>query len=337
MSFGGKNMEFRKLALGAGMTLALSILSACGGGGGGGSIGTGGGGSSSGGGSVGDSADIVRYPYETVFGDACTASKEPTPGCTFVRATGLRVTVSADPTYDSQGYGSDDVWYVKFANNGDAVVYDDLGNPQKTVLGNIKTYKPSDFAGYIAGTASTIGVGVTGAFWEDVAGKTYWFGKNGVLYSANTGDANYGQAINNKDATKVTNTNSKALKSSANRQLIMAGAKALQEKGLPASKAVAVASAMNSMAVMSSERGAILENDANKAFTALSGGVEIREAIAAFKSFAEGDKQAARELVNRSANAFGLTPSENEAYLKNLYRASLAKQGFDVDQISLKD
>ena len=323
-------MTLKRLALGASLTLAISILSACGGGGGGTSY-------SGGGSSGGGSDDVVRYPYETVFGDACRGSSEVTPGCTFVRATGARATVSMDPSYDSQGYGSDDVWYVKFDSSGNAKVYDDLGHVQTDSTGRDKVYRASDFAGYIAGTRSTIGVGVTGAFWEDVAGKQYWFGKNGVLFSAETGAGNYGQAINNKNAGQANNTNSKALKSASNVSLIKAGAKNLQALGLKPAKAMAVASALNSMAVMSAERGAITESDYNRAFTTMSGGVEFREALAAFKSYSEGDKAPARELTKRSGASLGLTPEENEAYVKALYRASLSKWGYDVDQINLKD
>jgi hypothetical protein len=327
-------MKLKKLALGAGLTLALSILSACGGGGGGGGSGSIGGG---GGSTPTDSGDIVRYPYETVFGDACRVKAQPTPGCTFVRSTGLRVTVSADPTYNSQGFGSDDMWYVKFDSNGNAIVYDDLGNAQKDSYGKVKEYRPSDFAGYIAGSRSTIGVGVTGAFWEDVSSKTYWFGKNGVLYSANTGTSNFGQAINTKGANKTTNTNSKSLKSQANQDLILAGAVKLKGLGLSQAKAVAVASALNSMAVMSVERGAITEDDYNRAFKTVSGGVEFRDALAAFKSYSEGNKAPARELTSRSAAGLGLSAEESEAYVKALYRSSLSRWGFDVDQINLKD
>ncbi len=320
-------MTLKRLALGASLTIAISLLSACGGGG-----------STSGGGSTGsDSSDIVRYPYETVFGDACRSTSEVTPGCTFVRATGQRATVSADPSYNSQGFGSDDVWYVKFDSSGRALVYDDLGRVQKDAYGNDKVYRPSDFAGYIAGSRSTIGVGVTGAFWEDVAGKQYWFGKNGVLFSANTNASNYGQAINNKNAGQANNTNSKAIKSASNISLIQSGAKNLEAMGLKADKALAVASALNSMAVMSAERGAITESDYNRAFTTMSGGVEFRDALKAFKSYSEGDKAPARELTRRSGAALGLSADENEAYVKALYRQSLSKWGYDVDQISLKD
>lgn len=322
-------MTLKRLALGAGLTMALSLLSACGGGGGGGGGYTGGGG---GGGSVG-SDDIVRFPYETVYGDACRSSAEPTPGCTFVRATGLRVTVSADPMYNSQGYGSDDLWYVTFDSTGMGTVRDDLGNFKKYA-------SASEFAGYISGTYglnTKIGVGVTGAFWENVSGNTYWFGKNGVLYSANTGASNYGQAINNKKANQANNTNSKAIKSASNVALIKAGAAKLQELGLSASKATAVASAMNSMAVMSVERGAITETDYNRVFKTMSGGIEYRDALAAFKSYMEGDKAPARALSTRSAAALGLSPEEGEAYVKALYKTQLSKWGYDVDQISLKD
>ncbi|MGZ3725877.1 MAG: hypothetical protein ACXWQQ_08750 [Pseudobdellovibrio sp.] len=313
-------MNLTKAALKASTLLALVVLSACGGGGGGG-------GSSSGGGSSNppvDSSDIVRYPYETVYGDACRSSSEPTPGCTFVRSTGQRVTVSADPVYNSQGYGSDDMWYVKFDASGKASVYNDLGQFQYYA-------DASKFAGYISG--STIGVGTTGAYWENVAGKQYWFGKNGVLYSANTGAANYGQAINNKDANKSGDSDSFALKSSANVAIIKAGAqKLVKEYGFTASKAVAVASALNSWAVMGAERGKVTESDMDKTFTTVFG-VQFNEAIAAFKQLSAGDTSGARDLNQRSAAALGLKPEQSEAFIKGMYRNALAKWGYDVDQI----
>jgi hypothetical protein len=316
-------MTSNKLALRAGMLLAIAVLSACGGGGGGGGA-TGGGG---GGGSSNppiDSSDIVRYPYETVFGDVCRSSSEPTPGCTFVRATGRRVTVSADPAYNTQGFGSDDMWYVQFDSAGRASVFNDLGVFQYYA-------NPSQFAGYISG--STIGVGVTGAFWENVAGKSYWFGKNGVLYSANTGAANYGQAINNKDANKAGDSDSFALKSQANVKLIKAGAdKLMKSYGLSASKAVAVASALNSWAVMGAERGKVTETDMDKTFKTVFG-VQFNEAIAAFKSFQAGDTGAARDLTNRSASALGLKPEQAQDFVKGMYKSALAKWGYDVEQI----
>lgn len=312
-------MSLKRLALGAGLTMALSILSACGGGGGQPSTYNP---------PAVDTGDILRFPYETVYGDACRASSEVTPGCTFSRATGLRVTVSADPSYNSQGYGSDDMWYVEFDAYGRGVVKDDLGR--------IQMYADvSEFAGYKGGTQ--VGVGTTGAFWENVAGKTYWFGINRVLYSANTGAANYGQAINNKKAKHVSDANAKKIKSASNQALIKAGALKLQELGLSSSKATAVASAMNSMAVMNSERGTITEADFNRTFKVLSGGVAYSEAVAAVNSFVQGNKAPARELTNRSAAALGLTAEEGEAYMKGLFAPHVKKLGLDVEQISLKD
>ena len=310
-------MKLEKLAIRLGALVALAVLSACGGGGGGG-------GSSSGGNPPVDSSDIVRYPYETVYGDACRSSSQPTPGCTFVRATGQRVTVSADPAYNTQGYGSDDMWYVKFDAYGRASVYNDAGVFQYYA-------NTSEFAGFIGGT--TIGVGTTGAYWENVAGKTYWFGKNGVLYSANVGATNYGQAINNKDANKAGDSDSFALKSQANVALIKAGAEKLKkEYGFSASKAVAVASALNSWAVMGAERGKVTESDMDKTFKTVFG-VQFNEAIAAFRQLSAGDTSAARELNQRSASALGLKPEQSEAFIKGMYRNALAKWGYDVDQI----
>lgn len=309
-------MKLKTLALGASLTLAMSILSACGGGGGGGGTGSGSGGGYS-------SADVVRYPYETVYGDICSSS-EPTPGCTFSRQTGQRITVSADPTYNKQGYGSDDLWYVKFDTYGTASVYNDLGVFQYNASAN-------QFAGHVGGT--TIGVGTTGAFWENVANKTYWFGKNGVLYSANTNASNYGKAINNKDATKASDSDTKAMRSEANVKLIKAGAdKLMKQYGLSAAKATAVASALNSFAVMGAQRGKVTEAELDRTFKTFSGS-SMQEAIAAVKAFQMGDVTAARELTNRSAAALGLKPEQAQAFIKGMYKGALSKWGYDVNQI----
>lgn len=318
-------MKFNQLAMKAGAVLALVVLSACGGGGGGGGGSVGGGGGSGTTNPPIDSSDLVRYPYETVYGDVCRSSSEPTPGCTFVRSTGLRVTVSKDPNYNKFGYGSDDLWYVKFDASGrTAAVYNDLGVFQ--YYADI-----SKFAGYISG--STIGVGTTGAYWENVSGKTYWFGKNGVLFSAQQGAANYGQAINNKDANKANDSDSFALKSQANVNLIKSGAqKLMKQYGFNASKAVAVASALNSWAVMGAERGKITETDMDKTFKTVFG-VQFNEALSAFKALQAGDTAAARDLNQRSATALGLKPEQSEAFIKGMYRSALAKWGYDVDQI----
>ena len=97
------------------------------------------------------------------------------------------MSVSDDPDYDRYGHGLDDMGYVKFDSSGNVGVYD---------LNGIFLYSAhiSNFSGYIGGT--TIGVGTNGLHWENVAGGVYWFGKNGVLYSANTNTITYGLAIN---------------------------------------------------------------------------------------------------------------------------------------------
>jgi uncharacterized protein YfiM (DUF2279 family) len=292
--------------------VTLAILSSCGGGGGGTTPAT-------------QPLDIVKYPYETVYGDACRTS-EPTPGCTFSRTTGARVTVSADPTYDSQGFGSDDLWYVKFDSSGRAQVFDDLGNFKYNA-------NPSEFAGYVPGTISTIGVGTTGFFWENVSSKTYWFGKNGVLYSANTSASNFGQAINNKNAGKSSSVDSLSIKSDKNKALIKAGAdKLVKQYGLTSEKAVAVASALNSWAVMGAERGKVTTQDMDKTFKTVFG-VQFNEALAAFKDFQNGDTTGARELTNRSATTLGLKPDQAQAFVKGMYKGAIEKMGYKTTDI----
>ena len=287
-------MNLNKLAIKASAVLALVVLSACGGGGGGG-------GSTGGGGAPPvDSSDVIRYPYETVYGDACRSSSETIPGCTFVRATGQRVTVSADPNYNNAGYGSDDLWYVKFDGAGRAAVYNEFQEFQYYA-------SASEFAGYIGGT--TIGVGTTGAFWENVSGKTYWFGKNGVLFSAEVNAANYGQAINNKDATKAGDNDTFAQKSDANADFIQAGAEKLMKYGLKEEKAIAVASSLQLFG-MGADRGYVTENDVKSAFETTFG-QSFRQGIAAFQSLATGDLDEARKFNQRTASALEIKPERS--------------------------
>lgn len=126
------------------------------------------------------------FLFATVEGTVCQ-NAEPTPGCTFSGATNLRITVEQDPHYNSAGSGTDDLWYVRFDSSGRGAVYNQLGQFQYYA-------DVQDFAGYMGGT--TIGVGTTGFYWENVTNATYWLGKHGVLYSANASGPNFGQAIN---------------------------------------------------------------------------------------------------------------------------------------------
>ncbi|MFP5520086.1 MAG: hypothetical protein ACLGGX_09295, partial [Bdellovibrionia bacterium] len=220
-------------------------------------------------GSGGGSGSTLYYPYETVYGDVC-ATTQPTPGCTFDRATGQRITVTYDPDYNRFGYGSDDLWFVEFDSAGRARVYDDLGRYQYSA-------SAASFAGYIGG--NVIGVGTTGLYWENVANGTYWLGRNGVLYSANSFDGNYGQAINDKTASEASDANFAALNSEANKKLVqMAADKLIADYGFQKDKAVAVASALNSWAVAAAERGTTTDKDMDKTFKAVFG-VQFSDAL----------------------------------------------------------
>jgi len=295
----------------------VALLSSCGGGGGGGSS------SNS---NYDNSSDIIMYPYKTVYGDVCRTT-EPTPGCTFLRSTGQRVTVSKDGDYNQYGYGSDDLWFVKFDSSGRGAVYNDLGEYQYTA-------DVSQFAGYIGG--STIGVGTSGLYWENVSNKDYWFGNKGVLYSAETGASNYGQAINNKNAGKATDVNSKAINSESNKKLIKLGAdKLVKQYGLSQSKAIAVASALNSWAVMGAERGKVTSTDMDKTFKTVFG-VQFNDALAAVNAFRTGSSDAqakARELTNRSATALGLKPDQAQDFIKGMYKGAIEDLGYTTDDI----
>jgi uncharacterized protein YfiM (DUF2279 family) len=290
--------------------VVASSFAACGGGGGGG----GGGGA----------ASVIYYPYETVFGDSCNG-QEPSPGCTFLEKDGSRVTVNKDPNYNKFGYGSDDLWYVKFDSSGNGYVYDDLGNFQ-----GVKNI--GEFAGHIGGT--TIGVGTSGLFWENVTNGTYWWGKNGVLYSANSTDSNYGQAINDKTSSAASDTNFAALSSDANKKLVKsASARLVKEYGFQADKATAVASALNSWAVAAAERGATSDKDMDKTFKAVFG-VQFSDALSAVKDLQFGSTDGMKELTNRSAAALGLKPHQAQKFMKGMYKKALANWGYDENSMN---
>ncbi|XGC79664.1 hypothetical protein ACES2L_10025 [Bdellovibrio bacteriovorus] len=284
-------------------TVVATSFAACGGGGGGG----------------GGGGQVVYYPYETVYGDVCK-TQEASPGCTFLESNGQRIKVTDDPHYGRTGHGSDDLWYVEFDSSGKAAVYNDLGQFQYYA-------GVHEFAGYIGG--NTIGVGTTGLYWEDVSNGTYWLGKNGVLYSANSGEGNYGQAINDEASTEASDTNFAALNSDSNKQLVkMASEKLMNEYGFKQDKAIAVASALNSWAVAAAERGATSEKDMDKTFKAVFG-VQFGDALAAVKDLSMGDKAAMQDLTNRSASALGLKPHQAQKFMKGMYKKALANWGYD--------
>lgn len=289
--------------------LALSAgLMACGGGGGGSS----------------SSGSILYYPYETVYGSLCSTT-EPTPGCTFDSTTGLRISVTHDPHYDRYFGGSDDMWYVDFDSTGTAAVYNSSGIFQYFA-------DVSAFAGYVGGTY--IGVGTTGLFWEDIRNGTYWLGKNGVLYSANLLESNYGKAINDETASEATDTNFSAINSEGNTKLVKRGAeKLMNEYGFSKDKATAVASALNMWAVAGIERGVTTTQSINHTFKAVFG-VEYGDALAAVKDYAMGDKAGMQNVTNRSASALGLKPHQAQKFMKGMYKKALAEFGYDVDSIS---
>ncbi|HWU44506.1 MAG TPA: hypothetical protein VN132_13740 [Bdellovibrio sp.] len=273
-----------------------------------------------GGGSAGGGGQVLYYPYQTVYGDLCK-TYEATPGCTFSSSTGQRIKVTSDPDYNKYGYGSDDLWYVKFDKNGQGSVYDDTGAFQYYA-------DVSKFAGYVNGT--TIGVGTTGFFWENVANGMYWLGKNGVLYSANSGETNYGQAVNNQGADEASDANFAALNSEANQKLVkLAADKLVKDYGFKADKATAVASALNSWAVAAAERGATTGKDMDKTFTAVFG-VQFSDALTAVKDLVDNQNAAKmQDVTNRSAAALGLKPYQAQQFMKGMYKKALASWGYD--------
>lgn len=294
----------KRATLGLVAVVAAALSVACGGGGGGGGGGSGG---------------TLYYPYEDLYGYTCS-TQEATPGCTFLSSTGARINVTYDPYYNYYGNGSDDMSYVVFNGSGTlGTLYDNNNN----VIG---TYATSSFANHVGG--SYIGLGTTGLYWENVAGGTYWLGKNGVLYSANSFASNYGKAINNKNAGKAADTNLAALADESTQAMIDTGAeKLVKEYGFSKEKATTVASALASWGIANAERGYTTAEDMDAKFKTVFG-VEFKKALSAAKKlYLDNDPAAMQEVTQRSANALGLNEDETQKFFKGMYKKALANYG----------
>lgn len=305
----------KTIALATASVVGIALLSGCGGGGG-----TGGGGGS-----------VIYYPYETVYGSACSTF-EPTPGCTFYR-DGSRITVEEDTHYNYYGNGSDDMSYVNFWTASDGQVYGDIYNNLGVFQ---RTSHISSFAGWVGG--GYIGVGTTGLFWESVSGGQYYFGKNGVLYSGNAWASNFGEAINNEAASETVDTNFAALSSESNKTLIKKAAKNLMDKYGFASmdKAEAVAGALNRWMVGVSERGHTTTSDMDKAFKGTFGGMDFYSATAAVKDYLKGDEKSINSVkakVNRSAAAMGLRSDQLLRFGADVFSEPLSSLGYKKEDI----
>lgn len=146
-------------------------------------------------------------------------------------------------------------------------------------------------------------------------------------------ESNFGQAINNKVASKATDTNFAALNSESNKKLIKLGAeKLVKDYGFKKDKATVIASALNSFAVTASVRGKVSTKDMNKTIQAVFG-VEFSEALAAVKELKSGNKNSMQELTQRSASALGLKPHQAQQFIKGMYKNALSQWGYDVDQV----
>ncbi|MNL31462.1 hypothetical protein D3C87_1532510 [compost metagenome] len=107
----------------------------------------------------------------------------------------------------------------------------------------------------------------------------------------------------------------------------------MKEYGLPKDKATAVASALNSWAVASAERGTTTAKDMDKAFRGTFG-VKFSDALAAVKDLSFGDKAGMQDLTNRSATALGIKPHQAQKFMKGMYKKALANWGYDEESAS---
>ncbi len=293
--------SFLQLALSA---AAITTVVACGGGG-------------------GSSSPALYYPYETVYGRSCS-TQTPRPGCTFNK-DGTRVGVTQDLSYNRYGGGSNDMFYVIFDRNGNGEVYDYNDH-------FVGFKSASSFPGSINGT--TVGVGITGLFWENVSNRTYWIGRDNVLYNANQWDANYGKAINNDSEEAVVGNNMAFLATDTNRKLVAEGAQRLTaDYSIQREKALAIASSLQSWNYSAMNRGFTTESEMDETFRNVFG-VEFNSALSAVKNLQIGQKGEIQQVTNRSASYLGLNPSQAQEFMKGMYKEALASNGYDVSQIT---
>lgn len=270
---------------------------------------------------TGAPAPAVYYPYANVYGGVC-ATMEVTPGCTFLESTGQRVTVVRDSSYNTYGHGSSDMSFVKFDYLGNAAVYDKYGYYRGSM-------RARDFAGWQGG--SFIGVGSSGAFWENVSGGTYWYGATGVLYSANSYAGNYGEAINTH-TSEVTEDDFGTLNTVENQKLVERAAKSLENRyGMKLEKATALASALNTWGVMAAEQGYTTAKDIDRTMEAF--GVSYSDAVQAAMDLSQNKTERMKAVTAQTANHLGIQPGQAEKLIKDSYGPALSSMGYDVNQI----
>ncbi|UOF02649.1 hypothetical protein [Bdellovibrio reynosensis] len=274
---------------------ALSLsLYGCGGGGGGG----GGGGA-------------VYYPYKSLYGDRVCS--EPKPSCSF-HENGVRVKASEDPN----------------SHQLVAIYFDEYGIGQYTQNGITYYISASSLVNYQGGTRVGIVGSVQGVV--DVSSDAFLYNpNNGLLYF---GSYDGYWAINEQGSQDASDTSFAALKAEGSKALITQAAKTLvTEYGFEKNKATAIATSLNSWAVSAMERGFTSEKDIAKTFKSVFG-VEYVDALAAVKQLSLGEKEAMRDLTNRSAAALGLKPHQAQKFIKGMYKDALTQFGYDESSIS---
>jgi hypothetical protein len=280
-------------------------LANCGGGGGGGGGGT----------------TIIYYPFKNVFGDACAGVYTPTPGCTFNR-DGSRVQASQSSDYNLFGGKSDDLYRVEFDGSGYGEVWEIINGKWYYV----ETRHVSTFAGWKGG--NFIGVGTTGLFWENIAFGDYYLDSKGVLYSANTSESNFFEAINNKTAGLVANTDIIASNEDINLQLTeKAATKLVDNYGFEPAKAQAIASQLNRFAVGLNNRGYSTPDEIKETFQSTFG-VDYGSAVAAVSELIKGNPDGMRDLNSRMANALGIQPHDAKRFIQDSYEQALSDFGY---------
>jgi hypothetical protein len=172
---------------------------------------------------------------------------------------------------------------------------------------------------------------------EDYAyDDAYWRGRNDGYNSGYDDGYDDGYSdgyYSSSDADDATDTNFSAMTSDANKKIVKNAADRLtKEYGLASDKAVAVASALRVWAVAGVERGYTTPQDVSQTFQKVFG-VDLKDAMAAVKSFSVGDTGGMKDITNRSASALGLKPHQAKKFIKGMYSKALTDIGYDAESI----
>jgi hypothetical protein len=202
-------------------------------------------------------------------------------------------------------------------SGGRGKLYDMDGNYKGTI--DEQDMRDVDSWGYVNGHSLTGWM-----YYDKIGNHLYMEDSNGGV----------GRAINSKTAGRASDSNWAAQASEARQEKIDMVARGLNNTyAMPMAKAQVVASALQLYHETNVERGVSTAKDVESTFKTVFG-VEYNSAVAAAKSYQNGNSEQIQALTNRSADYLGIKPAQAERFVKDMYRNTMKQNGYDVDQMS---